>query len=266
MNQLEKIIRTKRKEITKLSPRSEFLRKASLEKKHISLGHTLSKSPNQLKVIAEIKKTSPSCKENFAETFLPIERALSYEKGGASMISVLTDKTYFSGSLQNLSQISEKITLPLLRKDFILDKVQIYESAVAGANAILLIKAILDIKTLKALYREARIHRLDVILEIHTQEELDSVLEIENITYLAINNRNLKTFEVDIKITEKLSPQVPEDIFLISASGICTEEVAQQALDSGANGILIGESLMRSTNPEELIQRILQLRRNEDNF
>ena len=267
MSQLEKILNTKRKEIKALIPRIDKLKTvAMMRENYRPLRHYLSKQPNQLQIIAEVKQTSPSNKGSFTANFSPRKQAKIYEQGGANMISVLTDESYFQGSLQHLSLISANAQIPILRKDFIIEKSQIYESVVTGADAILLIIAALEKNQLKQLYQEALTCRLDIIIEVYTEKELDTALELENIKYIAINNRNLHTFEIDLSNTEKLAFKIPSEIFVISASGIKNKQDAQRMLDAGADGILVGETLMRAENPQMVIENYLHLQRTSPSF
>ena len=169
---------------------------------------------------------------------------------------MLTDEKFFQGHLSYLARIRSQTNAPLLRKDFIVDEVQIYESAVAGADAILLIVAVLTDSELKHLLKVAASCQLDVLVEVHDRPELDRALETDA-CIIGINNRNLKTFEVDLHTTEDLSEDVPEDIILVSESGIKTPAEARQVYEWGANAILVGEGLMRSPDPAAAIQSFM---------
>lgn len=248
MNKLDQIIATKRIEVEKLRPRAEALRLAALQRNDFrSFFHALDLGPDALAVIAEVKKASPSVGV-ILENFDPVLMAKCYDDGGANAISVLTDETYFQGHLSFLARIRAETRVPLLRKDFIVDEVQIYESAVAGADAILLIVAALTQPELIHLLAVAEKCQLDVLVEVHDAAELERALETEA-RIIGVNNRNLKTFAVDLATSDRLGEEIPDGILFISESGIKTVEDARQVFAAGANGILVGESLMRSDDP-----------------
>jgi indole-3-glycerol phosphate synthase len=182
--------------------------------------------------------------------------ARQYEEAGAHAISVLTDEQFFQGNLSYLSKIREAVSLPLLRKDFILHEAQIAEAAVAGADAILLIVAALEQSRLEVLHREAETLQLDVLVEVHTREELERAVDIGS-KFIGINNRNLATFEVDLHTTEALSEEVPDDVILVCESGLKTRSDTQRAFDAGCNAILVGESLMRTGNIPAQVTELL---------
>ena len=165
---------------------------------------------------------------------------------------------YFKGHLTYLRQIREQVGLPLLRKDFILHELQIYESVVAGADAILLIVASLDDAKLRALYDQAKACQLDVLVEVHDLAEMDRALEL-GADMIGINNRNLKTFQVDLATTEALAEEIPNDTVAISESGIKTGEDVRRVRACGINAVLVGETLMRAKNvPEKLAELLLK--------
>jgi indole-3-glycerol phosphate synthase len=256
MNKLDEIIAHKRTEIERIKPLAEKLRHAALARNEFrSFYAALHQGPEHLAVIAEVKKASPSVGV-IAEDFDPVAVARTYDAGGASAISVLTDEKYFQGHLSYLARIRLQTNAPLLRKDFIVDEVQIYESAVAGADAILLIVAALTDAELKHLLKVAAACQLDVLVEVHNREELERALETDA-CIIGINNRNLKSFAVDLHTTESLSEDVPEDIILVSESGIKTPEEARQVYEWGANAILVGEGLMRAADPAAAIHAFM---------
>ncbi len=245
MDKLREIIEHKRVEIQRILPLAEKLRFAAAERnEYRSLEAALDVGPQRLGLIAEVKKASPSA-GTIAENFDPVEQALAYVRAGASAISVLTDEKYFQGRLDYLVHIRQMVDIPLLRKDFIIDPVQIYEASVVGADAILLIVAALEQDELKRLLDVAHTCQLEVLMEVHNVEELDRALETDA-RIIGVNNRNLKTFEVDLHSTEKVSEEVPEDYVLVSESGIKTPEDARLVHGWGADAILVGEALMRS--------------------
>lgn len=197
-------------------------------------------------LIAEVKKASPS-KGIIVSDFKPLEIAINYERAGASAISVLTEETYFLGSNEYLKNISKKVNIPILRKDFIIDSYQIYHSKYLGASVILLIVAIIDKILLSEFLKIAEEIGLDVIVEVHTEEELNIALEVGT-KIIGINNRNLKTFEVDLKTTKNLIGLIPKGKFVISESGIKTDEDIIFLKNIGVDGVLIGETLMKSSD------------------
>lgn len=179
-------------------------------------------------------------------------------------MSVLTDKKYFQGSLTYLSEISKESSIPLLRKDFMVDEAQIYEAVIAGADAILLIVACLNDEDLHRFYQVARDLQLDVLVEVHDLPEMERAIDL-GADLIGINNRNLKTFETDLSTTETLVDEVPDDVTVVSESGISGVNDAQFALDAGANAILVGESLMRANVPGEEIHSYLSLTISDSN-
>lgn len=257
-DKLAQIIATKHEEVEALMPRAALLRAAALQRNDFGgFRAALDRGPGKLGVIAEVKKASPSV-GLIDPSFDPVRQAGRYLDGGASCLSILTDEKYFQGSLSYLTQISKFSSAPLLRKDFTIHPVQIHEAAVCGADAILLIVAALDDDLLRKLYDEAKAFQLDVLVEVHDLHEMERALEL-GADLIGINNRNLKTFEIDLATTEKLADEVPEEVLLVSESGIKTLADAQRALDAGANAVLIGESLMRAHNPAEEIEAYLAL-------
>lgn len=257
-DKLAEIIATKYTEVEALMPRAAHLRAAALQRNEFrGFRAALDRGGEHLGVIAEVKKASPSV-GLIDPNFDPILQAQRYIDGGASCLSILTDEKYFQGSLGYLSKISEFSPVPLLRKDFTIHEIQIHEAIIAGADAILLIVAALDDELMRRLYDEAKSLQLDVLVEVHNLPEMDRALEL-GADLIGINNRNLKTFEVDMATTEKLAEEVPDDVILVSESGIKTHDDALRALKAGANAVLIGETLMRADNPSSEIEAYLEL-------
>ena len=257
-NRLQKILEVKEREVAKLLPRAELLRAAALARNDVRpFALALDRGPEALGLIAEVKKASPSAGVIAAE-FDPVAIAEQYQAAGAHCVSVLTDEPFFQGHLSYLTRIRKAIALPCLRKDFIIHEAQIFEAAVAGADAILLIVAALEQAQLESLNKAALACGLDVLVEVHTREELDRALEIEP-TLLGINNRNLTTFEVDLATTEELSEEVPEGVTLVSESGLKTRADAQRVFDAGCQAILVGESLMRSGDVAGRVAELLSV-------
>ncbi|NQV84861.1 MAG: indole-3-glycerol phosphate synthase TrpC [Rhodospirillales bacterium] len=206
-------------------------------------------------LIAEVKKASPS-KGLIREDFDPAMLAGAYQAGGATCLSVLTDVPYFQGSDTDLIDARAAVTLPVLRKDFMLDPYQIIESRALGADCILLIMAALDDIQAQELEQTAVDHRLDVLVEVHDAVELDRALQLQT-PLIGINNRNLKTFEVDLATTEHLLSAIPQDRMVISESGLGTPDDLARLSRAGVNCFLIGEALMRRDNVEAATRFIL---------
>ena len=258
-DKLAEIIATKRLEVEALMPRAAHLKAAAVQRNEFGgFRAALDRGPGRLGVIAEVKKASPSV-GLIDPDFDPIRQAKRYLEGGASCLSILTDEKYFQGSLKYLTEISRFSGVPLLRKDFTIHEVQIHEASVSGADAILLIVAALDDATLRHLYDEAKSLMLDVLVEVHDMCEMERALEL-GADLIGINNRNLKTFEVDLATTEKLAGEAPDDVLLVSESGIKTPDDALRVLEAGANAVLIGEALMRAHDPSREVEAYLDLR------
>jgi indole-3-glycerol phosphate synthase len=244
MNRLEEILRAKRDEIERLRPRRAELEQQARERKDFrSFRSALEREHPNLAVIAEIKKASPSAGV-ITDSFYPISIAEDYELNGANAISVLTDTKFFHGELAHLSDLRFAVSLPLLRKDFILDEIQVAESVAHGADAILLIVAALEQPQLVGLLRSATEYRVDALVEVHTQEELNRALDA-GAKIVGINNRDLATFEVDLGVTERLCREVPDEVTLVSESGIKTSQDVGHLKACGVDAILVGEALMR---------------------
>ncbi|WP_349407424.1 indole-3-glycerol phosphate synthase TrpC [Pseudalkalibacillus sp. SCS-8] len=213
-------------------------------------------NPNQaLGLIAEVKKASPS-KGLIRKDFDPVMIAKTYEKSGAHAISVLTDRDYFQGAKEYLTQIREMNNLPLLRKDFIIDPIQVKESRAIGADAILLIQAILEPNQAKELYLSAKEIGLEVLMEVHSVRELETVLDTFTPDLLGINNRDLRTFETNVEHTQVIAQHVPKHIPFISESGIASAKDISLVKQAGAKGILVGETLMRATSITDCISSL----------
>lgn len=194
-------------------------------------------------IIAEVKKGSPS-KGVIREDFDPLEIAQGYAEAGAACLSVLTDSEFFLGSLDNLDLITRNVTIPLLRKDFIVDPYQIYEARAHGADALLLIAAALESAQLQEYHALAQALGLDVLIEVHNMAELDKVLRVP-CTLVGINNRCLDSFVTDLRVTERLIPHIDADTLVVSESGINSRADVEVLQKAGARAFLVGESLMR---------------------
>ncbi|RYD80088.1 MAG: indole-3-glycerol phosphate synthase TrpC [Verrucomicrobiaceae bacterium] len=255
-NRLKQILDVKQQEVARILPRVDLLRAAALQRNDFRpFALAVDCGPDALGLIAEVKKASPSAGV-IAQNFDPVEIARAYEEAGAHAISVLTDEQFFQGSLAYMTKVREAISLPVLRKDFIIHEVQIFEAAVAKADAILLIVAALEQEQLESLYKTAELCQLDVLVEVHTSEELDRALDI-GAKLIGINNRNLTTFEVDLKATEEISEEVPDSVILVSESGLKTRQDSQRVFAAGCNAILVGESLMRTGDIASQVRELL---------
>jgi len=202
---------------------------------------------NSIAVIAEMKKASPS-QGLIREKYEPEVIAKNYEQANAACLSVLTDEPFFHGSLEHLSLVRACVDLPLLRKDFIIDEYQIYESRYGGADCILLISAALTQNQLHDYHQLAIELNLDVLVEVHTLNEMESALKIGP-NLIGINNRNLETFKVNLEITKRLSTEVPEEIVVVSESGIKSCEDVKKIISYGVTTFLVGEVFMRAEHP-----------------
>jgi indole-3-glycerol phosphate synthase len=212
-------------------------------------------------VIAEHKRRSPSAgviREGASVT----DVVCAYERGGAAALSILTESQHFGGSLDDLREARAACTLPILRKDFIVDEYQLYESAAAGADAILLIVAALHPDALARLHWEARALDLDVLVEVHTEQELATALEVIDADVIGINNRDLDDFSVDIQRTFELLHDVPAGKTVVSESGFHSREQLDELERVGVDGVLVGESLMRAPDPEAALRALA--RRDDD--
>jgi indole-3-glycerol phosphate synthase len=206
-------------------------------------------------VIAEVKKGSPS-KGMIREDFDPLDIAVTYEQNGATCLSVLTDEHFFLGHLGYLALIREQVRLPLLRKDFIFDPFQIYEARASGADAVLLIAAMLDLYQLQDFNNLARELHMDVLLEVHDEREMETALQVD-CELIGVNNRDLRTFITDLGTTERLAKMLPADRMLVAESGINRRQDIDRLKLAGARAFLIGESLMREADIGAKLQELL---------
>jgi indole-3-glycerol phosphate synthase len=249
---LEKIVAVKREEITvALNKKSLALMRADAESRVLTrdfVGALRAKiAAGRPAVIAEIKKASPS-KGVLREDFIPADLAQSYAEHGAACLSVLTDVQFFQGCVDYLKQARASCQLPVLRKDFIVDAYQVYESRAMGADAILLIAAILDDAQMKDFEAMARSLDMAVLVEVHDAPELARALKLKT-PLLGINNRNLNTFEVSLDTTLSLMRDVPPERLLVTESGIQTREDVLRMGAAGVNAFLVGEAFMRAPDP-----------------
>jgi indole-3-glycerol phosphate synthase len=253
---LAEIVQHKSEEVADLRSRAAVLEQQAYERKVPPRPFSQALRNSTPAIIAEIKKASPSkglLKQNFHPAFM----AHAYEQGGAACLSVLTDKRYFEGSLLDLEAARASANLPILRKDFIIDRLQIFEAAAHNADAILLIAAILDTEQLSSFRELATSLSLASLIEVHNKEELakatDSGAEI-----IGVNNRNLETFEVSLDTSLRLSLCMPANVIRISESGIHRRADIDLLRGAGFDAFLIGESLMTSRDPTASLRALLQ--------
>ena len=259
MNKLAEIIETKRRRVAadKLHLPMFALKMAARKRRDAAVAHLLRaalSNDGRTNIIAEFKRRSPS-KGAIRGNADAASIARQYESGGAAAISVLTEEDYFSGSLADLRIIRETSKLPILRKDFILDEFQVYESANAGADALLLIVAALDDETLLRLRKLTEDDLgMDALVEVHTRDEMKRAID-SGATLIGVNNRDLTTFEVSLQTSIELAAIAPRDAILISESGIETHSDIERLRAAGYRGFLIGETLMRSHDPVVMLRR-----------
>ena len=248
---LDKIIDRKKIEVSELKRNtSKKICKGGPKRPFIN---ALKAAPS-LAIISEVKKASPS-KGIICQNFDPVKIARSYENGGAHAISVLTDVQFFQGNIEYLQEVREAVSLPVLRKDFIVDILQVEETAQIGADAMLLIAAALDNSQMRDLYQAAIELKIDPLIEIHSTGELDRTMLLDP-PLIGINNRNLSTFVTDINLTLELIRAIPSSVTVVSESGIENGDQARILKSSGVKALLVGESLMRLENPESLISEL----------
>ncbi len=210
---------------------------------------------NQPAIIAEVKKASPS-KGTFPGQFDPASSARKYASGGAAALSVLTDEEFFQGSLGDLEAARAAVLIPVLRKDFTLEEIHVIEAAAHGADAILLIAALLDELELRDLRETAQRYRMAALVEVHDEAELDAAIA-SGAEIIGVNNRNLHTFEVTLETSLRLAPKILRGVVKVTESGIDSREAVVQLGNAGFDAFLVGEHLMRATNPEGAVRELL---------
>ncbi len=264
-NILEEIVWYKDKEITNLREQIPLIKlkqqvdKAAPPKDFIQ---ALKSSPTKPAIIAEVKKASPS-KGVIREDFDPVKIAQAYQKGGASCISVLTDKKFFQGSFENLAKVRSTVDLPLLCKEFIVYPYQIYLARAYGADAVLLIAAVLPDQDLKYFSKIIKSLGMTALIEVHTIEELDRVLSLDKVDLIGINNRNLEDFSVNLETTrqllkERIDQILSRDILIVSESGLFSRNDLNFVKEAGASAVLMGESLIKQPNPETALHQLIE--------
>lgn len=248
MNILDKIVADKRKEVDlkkSIIPVSQYEVSALFERETTSLSHALKQSKTG--IISEFKRRSPS-KASINQNANVGQVAIGYEKAGVCGMSILTDIKYFGGCIEDLILARASVKLPLLRKEFIISEYQIIEAKAYGADVILLIAAVLTKQEIKTFSVLAKSLGLDVLLEVHNEEELNKSI-MPSLDMLGVNNRNLKTFEVSLETSKSLSKLIPDDFVKVSESGISSIEAIKDLKKYGYEGFLIGENFMKTDNP-----------------
>ncbi|WP_414518488.1 indole-3-glycerol phosphate synthase TrpC [Nostoc sp. PCC 9305] len=263
---LEEIVSHKKQEVAQMQ---QELPLGSL-RQHLNAAPTvrnfltaLQENPNQPSLIAEVKKASPS-RGIIRADFDPVAVAQAYERGGAACLSVLTDCKFFQGSFDNLRNVRQQVALPLLCKEFIVNSYQIYLARTAGADAVLLIAAILSDQKLQDFLRMIHDLGMTALVEVHTLAELDRVLKLDNLSLVGINNRNLADFTLDLGTTQQLLAERQQqlqslDITVVSESGLYTPADLSLVAEAGARAVLIGESLVKQSDVEQAVREILNL-------
>jgi indole-3-glycerol phosphate synthase len=261
MNILENILENTRQEIAtekKITPLQQLKEMPGFQRRCYSLLKALHRK--EVSIIAEIKKASPS-KGVIRKDFDPYILAREYEENGASAISMLTDKKYFQGNIRFISDVRASVSLPILRKDFIVDSYQLTEAKAFGADAILLIAAALEPNQLRKLHDEATQLGLDSLVEVHNEQELES-LDLKQVKIVGINNRNLSDFTVDVTTTLRITSQIPKGIIIVSESGISSRADIDHLATHGIHAVLVGESLMRAESPGKALKLLLTRTKN----
>ena len=255
---LSKIVKEKKvllKEKKDKVPQKELEEKSRMPRSKRNFKNALMK-PGGISLIAEIKQASPS-KGIIVEKFNPSELAVIYQKSGADAISVLTEETYFKGNLRDISSVREKTDLPILRKDFIVDTYQVYESYIAGADAILLIAEILSGAQISEFLAISKSLGLDCLVEASSKPELEKILKTES-DIIGINNRDLRSFKVDLETSRKLIPLIPKGKIVVAESGIKDAKDVKTIKDLGANAVLIGEALLKAGDIPSKIKQLIE--------
>jgi indole-3-glycerol phosphate synthase len=253
LSMLDQILEATRNRVKALRPRaSELTAAAAIVGPARDFGAALSMP--HLSVIAEIKRRSPS-RGDLAPGLDPVHQATSYEGGGASAISVLTEPDFFGGTSADLEAVKRSVGVPVLRKDFILDDLQVVESKAMGADALLLIVAAMDVQRLRHLLELTRATGLEALVEAHDASEVELALAA-GATIIGVNNRNLTTFEVDLATAEDLAEMLASADITVGESGIHSAQDARRMARAGYNAVLVGESLVRSSDPAALIREL----------
>ncbi len=257
MSILKEILQNTRQEVAaakRIMPLEQLRDMPGFQRYCFSLVKTLPRE--KISIIAEIKKASPS-KGVIRKNFNPHSLAVDYAENGASALSILTDKKYFQGDIRFISDIRSSVAIPILRKDFIIDSYQLMEAKAFGADAVLLISAALEPDQLHDLHGEASELGLDCLVEVHNERELES-LDLKQVKIIGINNRNLSDFTVDMKTSIRLASLIPEDIIIVSESGISNRADIDRLTAHRIYSFLIGENFMRAENPGKALKIIIE--------
>lgn len=241
---LAEIVAVKQQEVADLHQNAAVIEQEGRDRKSPVRGFRAALEARTPAIISEIKKASPS-RGVLQPDFHPAFIAHRYEEGGAACLSVLTDKQFFQGSLADLEAARAAVSIPVLRKDFVIDRLQIFEAAAHGADAILLIAAILETESMRELRELAESLGLDALVEVHDGEELERAVD-SGAEMIGVNNRNLETFEVSLDVSMRLSYLMPKNVLRVSESGIFTRADVELLAGAGFQAFLVGESLMRS--------------------
>ncbi|MEH1893689.1 MAG: indole-3-glycerol phosphate synthase TrpC [Nostoc sp.] len=263
---LEEIVLHKKQEVAKMQQElplaylRQQLKAAPIVRNFLN---ALQENPNQPSLIAEVKKASPS-RGIIRADFDAVAVAQAYERGGAACLSILTDQKFFQGSFDNLAKVRSQVALPLLCKEFIIDPYQIYLARTVGADAVLLIAAILSDQELQDFLRVIHDLGMNALVEVHTLAELDRVLNLDDLRLVGINNRNLEDFTLDLGTTQQLLAQRQQklqslDITVVSESGLYTPADLSFVAEAGARAVLIGESLVKQSDVEQAVRTLLRL-------
>jgi indole-3-glycerol phosphate synthase len=245
MSVLDRIVATKVAEVAALGPRRRQLEEAAAVAGPRPDFEAALRAGGSMRVIAEVKRRSPSAGEIRRADTPAAEVAMSYAQAGAAAISVLTDREYFGGTLSDLESVGAAVDVPLLRKDFTVDEVQVYESRASGASAVLLIVRILDDAQLRDYRQLAESLGMSALVEVHDEVELERAVA-SGAGIIGVNNRDLSTFVTDLAVTERLAPGVPAGTILVGESGIRSAADVERLAAAGAHAVLVGEALMRS--------------------
>ncbi|MFZ1142740.1 MAG: indole-3-glycerol phosphate synthase TrpC [Candidatus Sulfotelmatobacter sp.] len=257
---LERIVAATRARVSETRRKADLRELERLAESHVPRGFRRAlelKSREGVAVIAELKKASPS-KGLIREEFRPAELARELEEAGAAALSVLTDEEFFQGSLGNLQAASGAVKVPCLRKDFIVDELQLVEARANAADAVLLIVAALSAEELSSLAEGARRRGLDVLCEVHDEAELRRALDA-GCDLIGVNTRDLRTFKVDLETAFRLAERIPADVVRVSESGIHTAEDVSRLRAAGYDAFLVGESLMRAESPGDALRELMRV-------
>ncbi|MCI8956895.1 MAG: indole-3-glycerol phosphate synthase TrpC [Eubacterium sp.] len=235
----------------------EMVKKQALAMKKGDFSFEKVIAEGDISFICEVKRASPS-KGMIVEEFPYVQIAKDYEEAGASCISVLTEPDYFKGDKEYLKEISENVTVPLIRKDFIIDEYMIYDAKIHGASCVLLICSLLDKETMEKYIEICDNLGMSALVEVHDEEEIQKAIEA-GARMIGVNNRDLKTFTVDIGNSERLRKLVPDNILFIAESGIKTNADINRLRKAKVNGVLIGETFMKAENKKEMLQRLREV-------